>query len=45
VTRSRVTITGQTPGATLHLRVQTLDSKLPNGKSDFSPWVAIIVGV
>jgi hypothetical protein len=45
VTRSLFTITGQTPGATLQVRVQTLDSKLPNGKSEFSPWVPIIVGV
>jgi hypothetical protein len=45
VTRRRVTFANQTPGATLHVRVQTLDSKLPNGKSDYSPWVAIIVAV
>jgi hypothetical protein len=45
ITRSRHTVTGQTPGATLHIRVQTLDSKLPNGKSEYSAWVPIIVGV
>src|SRR5262249_8734931 len=42
ISRSRYTVTGQTPGATLHLRVQALDSKLPNGKSEYSAWVAII---
>jgi len=45
ISRSRYTVTGQTPGATLNIRVQALDSKLPTGKSEWSAWVPIIVGV
>ena len=45
VSKANAKLAGQTPGATLHVRVLTLDAKQPNGKSDWSPWVPIVVGV
>jgi hypothetical protein len=43
VSRRRFQIAGQTPGAILHMRVLTLDSKLPAGQTDWSPWAAVTV--
>lgn len=43
VSRRRFQIAGQTPGATLHMRVLTLDAKLPTGQTDWSSWVAVTV--
>jgi hypothetical protein len=45
VSKAKYRLTGQTPGAVLHIRVLTLDAKLLNGKSDWTPWVPINVAV
>lgn len=45
VSKTKYRLTGQTPGVVLHIRVLTLDAKLANGKSDWTPWVPINVAV
>ena len=35
---------GQTPGAIVYVRVLTIDPKLPTGQSEYTPWVAVMVG-
>jgi hypothetical protein len=45
VSKARYKLANQTPGATIHLRVLTLDPKLPNGKSAYTPWIPVVVGV
>jgi hypothetical protein len=42
--RASFKLAGQARGATLYFRVLTLDPKLPGGKSDWTPWVAVVVG-
>jgi hypothetical protein len=42
--KTRFALPGQTVGATLHVRALALDPALPNGQSDYTPWVATIVG-
>jgi len=44
VSKSTFKLAGQVHEATLHFRVLTLDPKLPGGKSDWTPWVPVIVG-
>lgn len=36
-------LTGQVPGATIHFRVVALDPNLPNGQTDYTPWVPVMV--
>jgi hypothetical protein len=43
-TRARFALLGQTLGATIHVRVRALDPELPDGQSDYTPWLAAIVG-
>jgi hypothetical protein len=43
VTRKTFKLAGQAPGATIYFRVRTLDPKLPEGQTDWTPWVAITV--
>ena len=43
VSKRRFQLPGQTPGAILHLRVLTLDAKLPTGQTEWSPWLAVTV--
>ena len=45
VSRAKLKLANQTPGATLHVRVLTLDAKLPGGKSEYTAWVPVIVAV
>jgi hypothetical protein len=42
--KSTFKLPGQTRGATIYFRVQALDPKLPGGKTDWTPWVPVIVG-
>jgi hypothetical protein len=42
--KSTFRLPGQARGATIYFRVQTLDAKLPGGKTDWTPWVAVVVG-
>ena len=43
-TKGRFSITAQTPGATLYLRVAALDSRLLGGQTAYSAWVSVPVG-
>jgi hypothetical protein len=44
-TKGRFQLTGQTPGATLHLRLAALDSRLPNGQTTWTAWVSVVVSL
>ena len=44
-TRGKFSLTAQTPGATLHLRVAALDSRLLGGQTAFTAWVSVPVGL
>ena len=41
--RGTFELTGQTPGATIHVRVLALDPSLPTGQTEYTPWVAVRV--
>ena len=43
VSKRTFQLPGQTSGATVYVRVQVLDPKLPDGHSDWTPWAAITV--
>jgi hypothetical protein len=43
VSRRRFRLPGQTPAATLQVRVMVLDPKLPDGHSDWTAWVPVTV--
>jgi len=45
VSKASIKLTGETPGTTLQVRVLTLDSRLPGGKSQYTDWVPVVVGV
>lgn len=42
--KSTFKLAGQVRGATIYFRVLTLDPKLPGGKTDWTPWVPVVVG-
>jgi len=42
--RARFTLSGEALGAALSFRVLALDPSLPNGQSDYTPWLAVTVG-
>jgi hypothetical protein len=44
-TKGKFKLTGQTPGATLHLRLAALDSRLPNGQTAWTAWVPVVVSL
>ena len=44
-TKGQFHATGQTPGATLHLRVAALDARLPGGQTAWSTWIASVVSL
>jgi hypothetical protein len=43
-TRCNFSVTGQTPGALVYIRVAALDVRLPSGQTAYSPWCAARVG-
>jgi hypothetical protein len=45
VSKARYKLANQTPGATIHVRVLTLDPKLPTGKSAYTPWIPVVVSL
>jgi hypothetical protein len=44
-TKGKLRLDGQTPGATIHLRVAACDSRLPGGVTAYTPWVALLVSL
>ena len=44
-TKGKFKLTGKTPGATLHLRLAALDSRLPNGQTAWTAWVSVVVSL
>jgi hypothetical protein len=44
VSKTTFKLAGQTPGAVIHIRVLTIDPKLPSGQSPYTDWVSAIVG-
>jgi hypothetical protein len=44
VSRTTFKLAAQTPGAMVHVRVATIDPKLPTGQSDYTAWVPVMVG-
>lgn len=44
VSKTTFKLAGQIPGATVYLRVLTIDPKLPTGQSEFTAWVPVMVG-
>lgn len=42
--KSTFKLPGQVRGATIYFRVLALDPKLPGGKTDWTPWVPVVVG-
>lgn len=45
VSKSKITFANKPPGSTIDVRVLTLDAKQPTGKSEYTPWVSVIVAV
>jgi hypothetical protein len=42
-TAAQFTLSNQTPGTYVHFRVLAIDPRLPNGKTEYSDWVAVLV--
>ncbi|MFT3767403.1 MAG: hypothetical protein QM820_18275 [Minicystis sp.] len=42
--KSTFKLPGQVRGATIYFRVLALDPKVPGGKTDWTPWVPVVVG-
>ena len=41
--KGKFQLSGQTPGETLYCRVKAIDPDLPNGQTDYTTWVAMMV--